>query len=1578
MASKVNTKFVVTLGVTLVIAFVAVVYVAYQSIKKSGDDYIQLGDKAMAEAKYSEAVGLYGKAVYKDQRNSAWIRKWLGAMEKETPKGLAAYRESYSKQYLSAIKALAEADRSDFDANQRWLNERWDLLRSYVSLKELEAFVPFVEETVNAFKGTENQTKKLWRYRGLARVSMLSYNAELPGEMLTAAKKDLEGAIAADPADRESVLSLCAIDLALGERARKKDDKEEQARYNAACQERVAKFIAEHPPAAAARLFELRMTVQLAAQAADRPVTYTEVLQDRQGKVEELIAAVLAEDPAKLELGIVTGAAGMARAVLPTAKATEAIDKMLSAQYQAQPDNAPLLIMLSQFDVEKGDYAAALAKLQQVVDLPDRPMSFKGLLLFGQRNDAVRGQTDVAFRIWDNEMNLAKKSDTTPQGRADAAAALARAGEAAKQAKKYRDDFVARPDVTGDQALPMDARLALINGDIKGATTLLTRYNQQTNERDGMSVFLLGSLQQQQGNTGAAKQAFERVLQVAEDQYADLRFRAAMSLASIANNNGEYGEALKYGNVALKIKPEEPGLKEFIGTLEQLSAGRFKDPVLAVLVKSQAEITGPAADTAKAERIIREALETYKDQPDASYVRLHQALIRLLDRAEKKTELKAAVDAAATRFPDGPFAAEFRKYQEMLSGDSTVQAVLKEIDKANTTPVRKHLARYEVFTSARQPDDATKELAEIAKLAKDDPKIAEDPQYVDYLFDDAMRHSDSEAMNRLAALAEEKNLDQVNGQLYRARVLMFEGKYNDAAQMLRNVVDRDKLSFVGWRLLGSVRAKLVSQKGMPEAERRTNAEAAVDAFAKAVEIRPNDIVSVNGYIQTLLMTERAGEALAYARKAENFASRDADFLELLLDLEFSAPGGDKARAIDLRKKLADLRPKDGELRQGDKDNIAKLAAMQIDQRMWDAAKANIDSLRSDPALKSEVVSLDAQWFARQERFDEAEKAIDDYIATIPPDKLDEGPYLAASRLLVAAGQPDRALKILKKGQAIQKKETMFIDREIGDVCFTARRIPEAIEAYKRVLDAGSKDERDAVAKRVLESYLTLKDWAKFDELMASLGERADKDSTLMVLAAEAAAQQGDTARAEQIYNRAVAADQKNYVVFMKRADFVIREAAKNPTAASTPDKLRDAMADMDQAARLAPTSPVPRMRMAALYMEQGKLTPAIEQLEKAVALDPGNDSLRNELLRLRMVKGDKEGVLDLVEQAIKLKPESIDWLLRGAQVMVAIERMDKAVEYGSTAWNKSKTLRTAIPYVTNLLNKTPPDLAGAVKIVNDPAIADADAMPRHMLRAMVLLRNKEDAKAEAEVAAAVSKLDQTKFDKVDLFMAGLESAYLETKAQIAVLGRVEAKAPFTGYLKVQALMLRMRDLPTAGPAAAELESFADANDDPQLKLAVYRLLGSFRFQAGDSAASVAVYKKLLAIAPNDLEALNNSAYIMATKLKRGAEALQIAEKAAGLAPDSATVLDTLASVHLEMKNIDRAAEISRSALAKATTDNERVPLMIHLAKALILQGKKPEAQQLLDAAGQLIKQKPELDQQFGADLKEVAQQIDGQ
>jgi Tfp pilus assembly protein PilF len=110
--------------------------------------------------------------------------------------------------------------------------------------------------------------------------------------------------------------------------------------------------------------------------------------------------------------------------------------------------------------------------------------------------------------------------------------------------------------------------------------------------------------------------------------------------------------------------------------------------------------------------------------------------------------------------------------------------------------------------------------------------------------------------------------------------------------------------------------------------------------------------------------------------------------------------------------------------------------------------------------------------------------------------------------------------------------------------------------------------------------------------------------------------------------------------------------------------------------------------------------------------------------------------------------------------------------------------------------------------------------------------------------------------------------------------------------------------------------------------------------AGDDDAAIARYRRVLEAQPTNIVALNNLAFALAVRHNAAAEALSLARRAAGLAPGSGTVLDTLGWIEHLLGNHAGAARVFEQAVR---LEPGRAEVRLHAAIVYLADGKSDRA-----------------------------------
>ncbi len=1511
MAGKVNTKFIMIAGGAMALVIVALLFVGAKMFQRSAADHARRGDEAMAAGDIREAVQSYSRAVNEDQKNMEYLAKWVGAMERWTPTTRQRYIDNYRQQYMAGLNAMAAASAGEDAVKARTkvleINLRQIRLGSSGSLAAWES----LEQLANSARedlGDTPGADAVLKYRGIARLGKLRLS-EPTAESFAAAAEDLNKSLAADPGDQDTMVALYGVESARATWHERRNEHDKAREALEGIGERLRAFADEHAPApdvlyALLRL-RLAQTALKAGQTGER-ITLRDELPRHADLVKELAESIRQTPPKDLDISTVIAASYYLPGVM--GDDTKTADELIGHAAEGQDANASLQIILAKREIASGKYEEAVARLQKVSELPDLPMSLDGLLLYEYRTEAVRQQAEAMLTAWDAEQDAAKRT------------------EFAKRARGYRDE-VAKLTGEGDTALLLlDARLALSDGDAVTARKLLSQYSDRTANTDPSAALLLGEVLRRQGNLGAAKDQFERVLELDPSNV-----RAAASLGDVCLRMNDYPGAAAAFARAAELRPDSELFKNQAEVSKKMLAAGQGDPVLGPLMRWESLTQSVTPDLDEAERVLREALPGADNDPRL-LIALAQTLARKGDRAGALAVVRQGLEKS-------PNVEILKQMEQAFSTETPLADTLKNLESnEKLTPVQKKLAEYQLYMNSGDRDKAHAALDEAGKL---DPK---DPTVIDVSFQQALLDGDLEKARQWAKAAKENDIDKAGGATYTARMQLMDKQFDDAAATALGIVENDKFNLLGWRILGATRLE------------QGRAVEAVDAFEKALGVRPDDIASVRGKIRALTAASRVGEALQFARFVQEKASSDPEFVDMWLQLEARASGGNRDRAIEVREGLAQSRP-------DDLDNKAALATLYMQERRFDDAQKVIDEIAAKRPGET-AMRLKATLAVQQGKPDEAARLCTDFLASLPAERQTAEAVVATSQLMGQLGMIEKSLELLEQNRDKQKPETMLIDRACGQLYFTLGRFEDAAKAFERVLGAIKEDPKFAMTKAYAESLMRQGKFEEAQKALSRMGDEARKDGEALLLSAEIAAGQDKPDEARRMYDQAVAAMPNNAAAFYRRGEFSMARG-----------NARDAEADFNQAAKLAGGVGANeiRMRLVDLYMARGDIEGALDRLRTSVREDPGDTNARLRLITTLLSRGDagRSEALDLIEDAAQKYPDNQAWMLTAADVMQQLGRSDDVERYARKAWEIQPTRDAATRYCRALLNKQPPDTQAASKVLADPALDVDKDLALRMMRGWVLVKQGKINEGLADLKATTAIVPQDNRQAVATFTEGLGQIFTSAQDRFVAWERLKPEGGYTSWMRIALAGLELTDPARVDSAMADIEGLAERTQDVDVRATAYRMLGTVAYSQKRYEDAVKWFRASVELNENDAEALNNLAYTLAADLGRPEEAVEYAQRAVKLSPKAAMLYDTLGTIQLSLNRLDEAEASMGKAAAYARGDGELAPTYLHTAEVKLAKKDVMEARRQLGLLDEVLNRSAEARAQYGEKAEEL-------
>jgi tetratricopeptide (TPR) repeat protein len=402
-----------------------------------------------------------------------------------------------------------------------------------------------------------------------------------------------------------------------------------------------------------------------------------------------------------------------------------------------------------------------------------------------------------------------------------------------------------------------------------------------------------------------------------------------------------------------------------------------------------------------------------------------------------------------------------------------------------------------------------------------------------------------------------------------------------------------------------------------------------------------------------------------------------------------------------------------------------------------------------------------------------------------------------------------------------------------------------------------------------------------------------------------------------------------------------------------------------------------RLQQGELFLATGKYEQAETNLNKVLQLQPTSATAHYVKAQLNRVRGQALTYRQELSEALRLDPYVLAARLESARLF-------------ETSKNPKEALR--------LLDETPPSQRGASAVTVERnwalwTLGDLPEMRKGIDQGLSRSRTFDlllqdgfwKLRSNNPTGARAALEEALKIDPANVRALGaLRQTYAATKQDDLGLKKVREyaalrpkSAPLQEYLGFQLMMKQDRAGAATAFAAAKAADPADTSveiakamldvanhrlDDAAAKLKIAAdsgnlkarmLLGKIRERQGNHAAALEEFQKIVNQEPDNAEALNNLAYLLAGQGGHTDEALKYAQKAEELAPDNPEYADTLGWI-LYQKGLYPSAI---TQLGTAASHKGNAVWKYHLAMAYAKAGDLSRGRSTLDAA---LKANPDL------------------
>ncbi len=500
----------------------------------------------------------------------------------------------------------------------------------------------------------------------------------------------------------------------------------------------------------------------------------------------------------------------------------------------------------------------------------------------------------------------------------------------------------------------------------------------------------------------------------------------------------------------------------------------------------------------------------------------------------------------------------------------------------------------------------------------------------------------------------------------------------------------------------------------------------------------------------------------------------------------------------------------------------------------------------------------------------------------------------------------------------------------------------ALQAPAELERAFSRDPTQTQAGTALVGiYLRRGQAAKALATAEALVAQPPANAALMNLLGLARVQAGDAGGARAAFEQALKLDDSLHTARLN--------LARLDMAAEAYDAAGKRIAEVLKA---TPKHAEAMTEMAALSLRRGQPAEAGRWLEKAVdAAGPREVGPGLALVNFHLRQGQNAPALEAAKQLAANAPDDLRALLASARAQLANAdaagaRTSLTAATRVAGFNPAEQVRIAG------LQMAADNLPGAAYSLGKALSASPDFLPALALNVDLQLRLGELEKAEQQARHIVAASPKRAIGHS--LLGDVASARKQAGAAQEAYRRAHQVEPSSETL----IRLVRTVAPSSGEGATVQETHAWLKAHPD-DLAVRRELANLYARSGNFTAARAQYERLLQVAPEDADALNNLANLLLKSKDPGA--LATAEKALARDPGNAAVIDTVGWAAHQAGQSDRALQLLRDARLR---DPASADIRYHLAVVLAKADRKAEARDELAVAmrsGQRLSDAPAAD-----------------
>ncbi|MCP3905721.1 MAG: tetratricopeptide repeat protein [Planctomycetes bacterium] len=1564
MAARINTKFILILIIITGVLFGLVGAVWYFNVKTNVERRVRKADEFVQQGDYRKAARLYERAIGKETGNSDYLAKMEAAVLAIRPDTADEARARY-QEYVRVLKHGATHHPSEPERHLRLLEELHETFRRSNSWAYSDAIIEAGDDMWERLPASEPTRIKAKFYLGAARTASWMLD-RLTEDEVKQGVSDLTEYLVQVP-DSDTGWSTL-LDGLVARATRYQNE------GRAIPAEKMRKRIHEKMAEARGSVTDGPEVLLVALSLADyeRRIGTDEPDPDEiRELVDEMLVLVRERGDPWLNTQAATVLARLSW-IENLPDPVELVDEYIATH----PDAHDQRLSKARLHYFNREFDAAEQACTEIIEAEILPVSYLSQFQDQLRRAAASLKVDIAMRRWETA-DAADRPGLLP-GIETALAELE-----SRTADPEADLIFIRAR----------AKYAYAKEDFPQAAALFNRLLTDLESPDFETLLYAAVSLERQGQVGAAYQNYQKAVELAPTN-VELLVRLLRTQLELKR----YEEAIALADQILEIEDVEAARLIRAECMRQLGAADevIGDPVQATLQRGQDAIEKGELDGARS--ILMGAFEKWPDD-----LRVLNGLIRVSMATGRPDDALRYVERALELSPgnptfiglrerikhDDPIAVLKAFIEETTAGeeDTAIETLIamRALAQRSEADAERHEAGGRTELAAEARDLVTRARAEEqTQRARVEQLAPNHARFIDYRFVEAVIAEDWTTAQAVVDEAEEQNADQAGGALFRGRYELARGNADAAVRAFRTAADRLAFSDTAWRLLATA---YLAAGNLPDA---------LAALERSYNNNPTHVETVMEYGSLLMRMGNKNRALQVFRSGRRIAPNDRRMREQWLNLEL-----DVGNATECMRRRAAIYESDPD----DTVNAASLAILlgtaeprrelvldSQGQPRYTVERWNRLSTAGRNAL---IEDMRTEWRA------EAAEIVDQIM---PPEERDLGWYVLRARLHQGSGDIDAGGAALRAFADEQENAEDKVNAllALGVFYAEARRNGQAATAF---IDAGKVEGSDTNRAKLALGELYFGEQRYGDALPIFESITGDERVRRIEMHhAECLLMLDRLEEARRALDEVERVSGVNATSTMLRATLLAREANdlwRSGREAEAERRFKEQDEMLALAADLSPTDPMPHViRARSLYgsfqrtqetvhlddalsalaradqvaegffrtsltrvavlQAQGARTAAQAELERLLERSPEQDQARQILLQMLLEDRRVERAITLCKEAIRLDPYAVPWRERLGNIYMshrddaraAAREFQAAVEAAPQARMLAKA---AEAYLT----AKPPLIAEAIDLIGRYPDLFKTAPIVRAVYARALAEQNDRAAAEEEMRRAYEQ-------QRALIREGKATA-ASIRGWYAVLGHI-----FTPEEASQAEAFA-RDLAgSAEPDAYELHSLATIwraqgragfdraiallrealercpADAKGLRMRLNADLAVVLLLSAEYDEALAAFQGVLEIDPNNIEVLNNTAYLL-DQMDRSEEALEYAQKARSLQiPPSWSVLDTVGWI---LFRLDRCQE-AQSVMRQSVQIDRNATNLLHLAYVLNCVGEPDTALRYLQDAAE--------------------------